>query len=447
MRRNIALLVSMVLLHGCSLNAYHNRALPDHQGNAGQKTSHHVSNREGSSANTLVLLALSGGGSRAAYFSSLVMFRLEELGLLREVDMISSVSGGSLPAAYYALSKDAGQAAAGDLVWKEEVVKEAMARNYTLRWFGNWFWPTNIARYWFTSFNRSHIMAQTLADNLFDHPITGVDYRMKDLRLERPNLILNATNGTTGQFSQLFTFTNEDFDDLHTDLGEFDIGMAVMASASFPSVFNYINLRDYSRDDRYFHVFDGGNSDNLGLKIVHWALDWSGEKFDRIVLILVDVFNPGNGVSPLLADGRKPLDYVIDSNFLDSFDCLLERNREVLVEDMINRFSTIRESTKKPAVFYHLKFDNLAGFGAKLPEGQELLDKTNAIATDFKISDDGQRALEKVASSLVVANNPCIALIKRVVAGETAAEGNSYCTWPAIPSDYARMASAAARRK
>ena len=290
-------------------------------------------------------------------------------------------------------------------------------------------------------------MAQTLADNLFDHPITGVDYRMKDLRLERPNLILNATNGTTGQFSQLFTFTNEDFDDLHTDLGEFDIGMAVMASASFPSVFNYINLRDYSRDDRYFHVFDGGNSDNLGLKSVHWALDWSGEKFDRIVLILVDVFTPGNGVSPLLADGRKPLDYVIDSNFLDSFDCLLERNREVLVEDMINRFSTIRESTKKPAVFYHLKFDNLAGFGAKLPEGQELLDKTNAIATDFKISDDGQRALEKVASSLVVANNPCIALIKRVVAGETAAEGNSYCTWPAIPSDYARMASAAARRK
>jgi len=57
----------------------------------------------------LVMLALSGGGSRAAYFSAEVMTKLQQdgdLDILKEVDVISSVSGGSLPAAYYAITAD-----------------------------------------------------------------------------------------------------------------------------------------------------------------------------------------------------------------------------------------------------------------------------------------------------------------------------------------------------
>jgi predicted acylesterase/phospholipase RssA len=57
------------------------------------------------------MLALSGRGLRAAYFSSAVMLKLQKVfpdrDLLREVDVISSVSGGSITAAYYAISKDA----------------------------------------------------------------------------------------------------------------------------------------------------------------------------------------------------------------------------------------------------------------------------------------------------------------------------------------------------
>ena len=48
-------------------------------------------------------LALSGGGSRSANFAAACMFQLERLGLLSRVDYISSVSGGSLTAAYYCL--------------------------------------------------------------------------------------------------------------------------------------------------------------------------------------------------------------------------------------------------------------------------------------------------------------------------------------------------------
>src|SRR5689334_3171739 len=52
-------------------------------------------------------LALSGGGSRSANFSAACMFELQRIGLLRHVDYISSVSGGSLTGAYYCVSDDA----------------------------------------------------------------------------------------------------------------------------------------------------------------------------------------------------------------------------------------------------------------------------------------------------------------------------------------------------
>lgn len=46
-------------------------------------------------------LALSGGGFRAAIFHLGVIRRLEELGIMGQVDVISAVSGGSIIAAYY----------------------------------------------------------------------------------------------------------------------------------------------------------------------------------------------------------------------------------------------------------------------------------------------------------------------------------------------------------
>ncbi len=46
-------------------------------------------------------LALSGGGFRASIFHLGVIRRLEELGILQDIDIISAVSGGSIIAAYY----------------------------------------------------------------------------------------------------------------------------------------------------------------------------------------------------------------------------------------------------------------------------------------------------------------------------------------------------------
>ena len=51
-------------------------------------------------------LALSGGGYRAAAYHIGTLRALHRLGILDKVDVISSVSGGSITAAYYALNKD-----------------------------------------------------------------------------------------------------------------------------------------------------------------------------------------------------------------------------------------------------------------------------------------------------------------------------------------------------
>lgn len=51
-------------------------------------------------------LALSGGGYRAAAYHIGTLRALNKLGVLKDVDVISSVSGGSILAAYYALHKE-----------------------------------------------------------------------------------------------------------------------------------------------------------------------------------------------------------------------------------------------------------------------------------------------------------------------------------------------------
>jgi NTE family protein len=51
-------------------------------------------------------LSLSGGGYRAAAFHLGTLKKLNELNILSEVDVISTISGGSIAGAYYCLKKD-----------------------------------------------------------------------------------------------------------------------------------------------------------------------------------------------------------------------------------------------------------------------------------------------------------------------------------------------------
>ncbi|HEX8751549.1 MAG TPA: patatin-like phospholipase family protein, partial [Nitrospira sp.] len=87
-------------------------------------------------------LAMSGGGSRAANFGAAVMLELEKRKLLEQIDVISGVSGGTLPAVYYGLRDDKAGA------FTEPAVREALGYDFQSSWIRRWFLPQNIFRYW-----------------------------------------------------------------------------------------------------------------------------------------------------------------------------------------------------------------------------------------------------------------------------------------------------------
>jgi NTE family protein len=427
-RTIIAYSLSALFVAGCASFSSTNKSETSYQSPV-RLAQFKIERDRGSSDNVLMVLALSGGGSRAAYLSAMTMLRMEKvfagegIDLLKEIDVVTSVSGGSLPAAYYAISQDTAPGsvpARSGRVWDEKTVQDLMSRNYVRRWVGNWFWPDNILKYWFTAYDRSDIMAQTFADNLYDTSILGTDLSFQDMNPERPYLIINATNATEDQMGETFTFTSDDFSRfLKSDIYTYEIARAVMASAAFPSVFNYMTLRDYrTNDKKYLHVFDGGNTDNLGLKSTMRLVD-ENSNYRKIIVILVDAFIPPPGISSSRYDPRGFFDYAVDLNFLDSFDSLLLENRK----NMISMLEAQLKSLESPSViFYHLQFSDL--------EDEQLKHTLYGIKTDFKISAEGQAAIEQAVARLVVKENTCLQGIKTILQnGQPAKRETPYCTW------------------
>lgn len=441
----IIFVLSVMLATGCThTNATRNSQKNGDEGKAASKASYKIAEDLGVAnvnkkyGRTLVILSLSGGGSRAAYWSSEVMLSLGKvfnnkehggLDLLKEVDAISSVSGGSLPAAYYAISKDkpGDPGTTSSRLWNEYTVRKLMSRDYITRWFYNWFWPTNIAQYWFTAFDRSDIMAQTFADNLFDDGVMGWDLKFKDINTNRPNLILNATNGISKDFGKPFTFTTDHFHEkLGSQLSDYDIAWAVMATASFPAVFNYMTLKNYKATDKnkYVHVFDGGNSDNLGLKSVQEVIERNIKDYNKVVVILVDAYIKSRGINRSDPDARKYFDFVIDTNFLDSTDSLLGNVRKGLLDTMKNDLNKLG----KQAIFYHIGFDDIRRL-----EKTGLYGSLNKIATNFKLGEEQDEKIQLAASLLIEPNNPCLVRIRNVILNTDQEKKQVVeCHWPPL---------------
>jgi NTE family protein len=264
-------------------------------------------------------------------------------------------------------------------------------------------------------------MAQTFADNMFDVRVIGFDLKFKDVNPERPYIVLNATNGTSEKFSKVFTFTREDFSEIDSDINEYEISRAVMATASFPAVFNFMTLHNFkesTEQDRYVHVFDGGNSDNLGLKSVMRIIDINKDKYRKIVVILIDAFTQSKGVSSKDYDARKFFDYAVDLNFLDSLDTLLSNNRTNLIEALKNKLD--QEMTRE-SVFYHIQFNNVMDYNIR--------SSLNDIRTDFKINEDGIKAVDEAVKTLIVKDNDCLKAIKDILVKPAAGIRRSYCSW------------------
>ena len=430
-----------------------NESLPQPDGQAGYRFANYPANRN--DEELFVVLTLSGGGTRASALAYSVMDELDgivlpgESGrtLLDEVDLISSVSGGSFTAGYYALH--------GKRLFDD--FEERFLRHNVQ---GALFWrlinPINWWRFASPWFDRVDMAAEYYDREIFDRATYG---HLLANRGERPFVILNATDMSLGS---RFEFTQDQFDLINSDLSKFKLGRAAAASSAFPGLLSPVRLVNHanegpikqpmwintgleSRDNTvryrrcrdaqsymdtaegtttklrsYVHLMDGGVSDNIGLRGTLDALVENAGPMSlldiinigvvqRIVIIVVDAKTkaptdwdqsasaPGL-VDTLMTAVNTPMDsYSTDTvTFVSD---VVERLQQVFQTDEKNRkeLVAIAEKHNEPLPdyfpgpnvafnFVYLGFDNLDD--PKHPEYHDLQDQLNNLPTSFSLDDE-----------------------------------------------------------
>jgi NTE family protein len=254
----------------------------------------------------LVILAFSGGGTRAAAFSYGVLEflrRTELIGpkgnrgrLLDEVDVITGVSGGSFTALAYGLYGDKLFTEYEQGFLKRNVQGEIISRTLS---------PANWGKLGSTGWGRSELAAQ-LYDEILFHGATFGDLD----RGTGPLILASATDISTGS---RFVFSQRTFDLICSDLNAMALSRAAAASSAVPVVLSSITIKNYggtcnytppgwakpflesaepprpaaralrsikaeqsftdSVHRPYLHLVDGGVSDNVGMRSVLDSLE------------------------------------------------------------------------------------------------------------------------------------------------------------------------------
>lgn len=311
---------------------------------------------------TVLILAFSGGGTRAAALSYGVLEELRHTGingsagakrLLDEVDFITGVSGGSFTALSYALH---GEKLFSD--YEQRFLKRDVQSALIGRAVNPIYWPNLLS----PEFGRSELAAEYYDEILFDGATFG-DLFSKPT----PPVIVTATDITTG--SRL-AFTQDDFDLICSEVSKVKLSRAAAASSAVPIVLSPVTLRNYggncayrepewvhsvlepnlkhrpagralqryremkffqdSKNRPYIHLVDGGVSDNLGLRGILENLEEleaskeyrkvSGVRFlKRMVVIMVNSLSvpdtdwdrnssPPGGISMMIKAASVPID-------------------------------------------------------------------------------------------------------------------------------------------
>jgi NTE family protein len=247
----------------------------------------------------LVLVAFSGGGKRSAAFGYGAIKGMRDVTvptpsgprpLLNEITVMSGVSGGSFPAAYYALYRDS---AFG------KFEQDFLYRNTTSNIYGIYLLPWNWTWLVDPNVGTNDFMARVYDRTMF-HGAT-----FADLQQRGPPVV--AIGATDISYGTAFLFTQEFFDLICSDLSAFPVARAVAASNGFPGLFSPITLTSHTRDcggrkpqwvtavtpeqiknplsrvgqtarivdhyldpnkTTYVHLVDGGVADNLALRAI-----------------------------------------------------------------------------------------------------------------------------------------------------------------------------------
>lgn len=332
-------------------------------------------------------LAFSGGGSRAAVFGAAVMKELDGLGLLQQVDVLSAVSGGALPAASYALE------GYRDFSFQNGFV-ELVGRDFQGAILGPWYtMPQNAIRYALTDRIPAEQIIQILDDRLF----RGATFA--DLNPSRPILLLNATDALTGD---PLIISNERFAALGRPLAPFSLARAVYMSAAYPGVLEPLAIPHGQPAGRPttqppLLAYDGGAADNLGIRTLMQVVnDTLSEQS------MADRFPRGCLVVSIDATGRQRND---QRKPLSAAAALLRGHRRNVLElagipvsqqdtSMFGTFRVGLNGNGGMCRFWHIAL-------RQLPGSDPLGDRVTHITTNLGLSADDQAALVTAATRLV----------------------------------------------
>jgi NTE family protein len=291
MKRTVATLLALL---GVGCGTYRPVNAPIEQWDANYGYRPEAVNESRTTGDVVLILAFSGGGTRAAALSYGVLRELRDTSisvrgrrksLLDEVDVITSVSGGSFASAYYGLF--------GDRIF-DDFEERFLRRNVQGSLILGLLRPKNWFRLATTFFDRTELAIELYDREIFDGATFG-----DLLAADGPFLQINAADLGVGH---RFTFIQPQFDLICSDLSQLKVARAVAASSAVPGLFNAITLRNYAgscglgrpawldealadrsarrrfrsasiaesyldaRDRKYIHLVDGGIADNLGIR-------------------------------------------------------------------------------------------------------------------------------------------------------------------------------------
>ncbi|ANB73716.1 patatin [Paraburkholderia phytofirmans OLGA172] len=320
---------------------------------------------DGTAPRTAFFLTISGGGSRAAYLGARVISELQDVDgtdVASHINVISSVSGGSLAAALYGISTDRASGDGWRPVWNDSLIRTRLAENLKVDMAEQLANPVFLGGYIFGHTDRTDAFFTALDSTvLFGVSPAKRMLTLGDFNPNRPQIVINSTVATAESttafrprpFGSLFTFSQSDLDSIGVDYSTMPLSRAVAASAAFPGLLSPVVLNRFQLGStekelgspRYIHLIDGGNVDNLGLLAVKRALIEDSHRLltdcDQIVVVTVDAFGAQGFHPDDKPSMRSASGWVLDEHtLLAAFDALLAANRTRLLAEFKSRMFT-----------------------------------------------------------------------------------------------------------
>jgi predicted acylesterase/phospholipase RssA/uncharacterized membrane protein (DUF485 family) len=359
-------------------------------------------------------IGLSGGGFRAALFHIGVLAAMAEKDKLKDIEVISCVSGGSIIGAFYYLKiKQLFESKTDEEIVQDDyirIVKEietefldAVQKNIRMRLLTSF--SKNLKMWKGSSYSRSNRLGELYEEyfykpllpkkdgspifmnDLFINPFGDESFKLNDDNWKRinkvPQLILNATAVNTGhnwQFTASWmgeppTYISDDFDvkprlrrmyyeNAPEDYKKFRLGYAVAASSCVPVLFQPLVFKGlYENFD--LELIDGGVHDNQGIASI------LEQECNEIIVSDASAQMPDNDVN---TDNGMSLFFRVDT-------ILQERLREIQLLDL--------KSRKYTSIVAKLSIIHLKNGLEQLPVSWiDCTDVNRGILYDKKIEDE-----------------------------------------------------------